>query len=235
MGKGNVIQRSAASRAANAAAMLRGEKPVHAAPEPPRAPVRTRETQEPTPEQIGHFVLGPVRTEKGQVIGRAYRRQPYFETLAKMPLRASDQKGPRLITPDQLRALRYYRANHELTVVSETRCALNQERGSGEAIGLPITLLSARGVKDCEVGLGALVHTLRAVALEDKSFAQVAMERWGSRDRQRIVIGSGKKKPRIAKEIVPKSSAHPGIIRQEFLDALKIMTGTTARLVSDGA
>lgn len=236
MGKGNTIQRSAVGRAQNAAAVLRGGKPVYAAPEAaPRARAREAGPAEPTPETIGHFVLGPVRTEKGQVIGRAYRRQPYFETLAKLPANASDQKGSRLITADQLRALRYYRTNHELTVVSETRCALNQERGGGEALGLPITLLSARGVKECEVGLGALVDTLRAVALHDQTFAQVAMARWGSRDRQRVVLGTGKQKPRIAKEVVPKSSAHPAIVREEFLTALSIMTRSSTRLVDEGA
>lgn len=181
----------------------------------------------PPLEQAHRFTEKPhaVRTEKGQVVGRAYRRLPLFETIAKQPARKDDPNGPRLILPHQLRALRFYRSAWEGVQASETRCALDVDsvRG-GLPTGMPSVLMSDYRVKACDKAMGAIGDTMRAVALQDMSFSDVAIARFGSRERQRIVIGSGRRKPKVVNEIVPRSGRHREIIRDEFLSALKILS-----------
>jgi len=82
-----------------------------------------RDIAAPTTEQRGMFSDKPVavRTEKGQVVGRAYSRQPYFVTLAKLPADRTQPKGKRLITAEQFRAMRFYRASWEASQASEMR------------------------------------------------------------------------------------------------------------------
>ena len=186
------------------------------------------EILEPLPEQRGLFGAKPVtvKTDKGQSAGRAYRREPYFETLAKLPLDKDQQDGARLITADQLRALRYYRARWESSQASETRCALAVDDIGGGIPGsrIPTIIWSSEAVALADRAMGACGETLRMVALQDQSFAAVAMARWGSRERNRLIVGSGKQAPRFVNEIVPRSSAHPGIVRTEFLYALESLT-----------
>lgn len=183
----------------------------------------------PVPEQSDRFTERPVavRTEKGQVVGRAYRRQPYFVTLAKLPADPRTPKGLRLITADQLRAMRFYRSAWEATQASETRCALDfSVRGyGGNGPAVPARLWEDGRLRDCESRLrGYVLDTIRGVVLCDLSFAGVAMGRWGSRERQRVIIGKGKEKPRIVNEIVPRSSAHAALVRDEFLFGVRVLS-----------
>ena len=191
-----------------------------------RADAKTidRDIVAPTNEQRGMFSEKPVavRTEKGQVVGRAYRRQPYFVTLAKLPADRKQPKGNRLITAEQFRAMRFYRASWEASQASEMRCALDVSvRGGGDRETIPIGYWESQRVADCEKPFGGtLLWTMRAIILHDQSFAQVAMMKWGSRDRQRVIVGTGKQKPRIVNEVVPISNAHSDMVRADFLEGL---------------
>ena len=59
--------------------------------------------------------------------------------------------------------------------------------------------------------------------MEEAPNADVAMQRFGSRDRQRIVIGKGDEPPRPINEVVPRSGRHREIIREEFYAGLSIL------------
>ena len=180
-----------------------------------------REIVGPTPEQMkraNYDVSDIVDVEPGKTavtIGKAYRREPYFEELARR-----DGTG---ISADDLRCLRFYRNRFEACQRSPVRSVLNRDQGSGNGEGpMLAAMISSDEFKFLECGVrGAAVHTLRAVALEDKSYAQVAMERWGSREQQWIVKGEYKTK------LVPKSGRHAEAIRGEFLDALTKLTERT--------
>lgn len=225
----NISTAKSISEAAQAIAARRGQGD-RAAPRD----VANLKIVEPTDEQRAGFSEKPVpvRTEKGQVVGRAYRRQPYFVTLAKLPADKAQPKGSRLITAEQFRAMRFYRSAWENTVASETRCALDLSvrGGSGEGATLPQAMWESARVADCERSLaGDLLATLRAIVLHDMSFAAVAMQRWGSRDRQRIIIGKGKEQPRVVNEVVPRSSHHTDRIREDFLEALGHLVASVGR------
>jgi hypothetical protein len=146
----------------------------------------------PTPEQMrrAHYEPQSAKTHKGQVTSSAYRRRPLFETLAK---------GKSGIDADGLRALRFYRDRYEGTAKSLTR---------------PPGLDADYIVKRCDAEMGAVADTMRAVALEDQSFSEVAIARFGSRTQswieQEKVRGRTKKggKLRFVEKIVPKSGRH---------------------------
>lgn len=131
------------------------------------------------------------------LVGRAYRREPWFVTL----FRRGDIDG------DQLAALRYYRDAHENADRSETRCALNREPGGGGDTAT-LRLMMARETRDdCEAAIPAfLIDTLRAVAIDDKDYTEVARDRYGSgrkRDERGIVRlqpPSSRQRKRIATE-----------------------------------
>lgn len=184
----------------------------------------------PTPEQMRgeRFKKRSSKTSHGQVSAVAYHRQPLFETLAKTGT----------VDVDGLRALRFYRNQFEEAAHSLTRCALDVQTGGG---GMPSCLPPGAGadwtVQRCESAMGAVVDTVRAVALEDKSFSDVAIERFGGRKQNWLVQEekSGRTKaraqnkdrtkpkplPRFVDKIVPKSGRHREIIRDEFLLGLK--------------
>ncbi|WBO22307.1 hypothetical protein [Sphingomonas abietis] len=199
--------------------------------------VADRDIAAPPAEQRGMFSEKPiaVRTEKGQVVGRAFRRQPYFVTLAKLPADRTQPKGRRLISAEQFKAMRFYRAAWEGSQSSQMRCALDVSvRGIGMSRNdretIPPGYWEAQRLKDCEKPFGAaLRETMRAIILLDQSFAQVAMMRWGSRDRQRIITGTGKQKPRIVNEVVPISKNHSEMVKQEFLEGLDHLVRAAGR------
>lgn len=195
----------------------------------------------PTPEQRRHgvFRLGDVvdKAANGVTIniGKAYRREPLFETLAKDHRSGIDTEG--------LRALRYYRARFEETEVSLTRCALDvQGRGGGDTAPLPrgvdpfmfIGAGANRTLDRLEQAMGAVADTVRGVAIEDRSYSDLAIARWGSR-KQSWIKQPGRKgqggKATFSEKIVPKSGRHREAIRQEFLlglarlvDAVQLLT-----------
>lgn len=181
----------------------------------------------PTPEQMVHATYSlsdVVDTLKGGVtitIGKAYRREPYFEELARR-----EATG---ISADDLRCLRFYRNAFEASQRSPVRSVLNRDSGGGVGDGpMLAALISSSDHTYLERDVGAVVHTLRAVALNDKSYAQVAMERWGTREQRWIVDGQHKVK------IVPKSGRQPGYIRDEFMLALARLTERTLPYIRTG-
>lgn len=191
----------------------------------------SRERAGPTPEQQRHAPYEEQDIVDKQAngisikIGKAYRRQPIFETLWK-------QRGSG-ITAEGLRALRYYRARHEETEQSLTRCALDvQGRGGGGSaphprgidISTPLEFVvhADRVIDRLERAVGPVADTMRAVALDDRSYSDVAIQRWGSRKQNWIAQpeGTGGKASHVEK-IVPKSGRHREAIRQEFLLGLR--------------
>lgn len=174
----------------------------------------------PTPEQRrkADYVRESSKTAHGQVTSRAYRRKPLFETLAKT---SKD------ITPAGLRALRVYRERFEDTQASETRSVLDMEERGGGVPGsrIPRIIDADFTVKLFESAIGgAILSTVRAVALEDMSYSAVAIQRYGSRkqswivqERSRQRDKDGKPRMRFVEKIVPRSNTHREIIRDEFV------------------
>ena len=193
---------------------------------------------QPTPEQAARvrFDLQAVLTEMGQVVGRAYRRQPLYRTMAKQMK----------ISRDQLDALDFYRSAFDRSERSPTKSCLNVGvGGSGKSSGdytpvefTPSIAEARRKIALCERPLGALLGTMRAVVLEDLSFSEIAMARYGSRKRDWIdvdvpVMRDGKplkikgkvvKEARTVERLAPRSPRHREIIAQEFRDGLRILT-----------
>jgi hypothetical protein len=188
---------------------------------------QNREIVGPTPEQQARakydlgVVVDTVPGGKSITIGKAYRREPYFEELARR-----EATG---ISADDLRCLRFYRNAYEAGQRSPVRSVLNRDAGGGLGEGpMLAVLMSSSDHTYLEVGVGGAVHTLRAVALDDKSYAQVAMDRWGSREQQWIVKGEHRTK------IVPKSGKHATIVREEFLQALSRLTDRALPYIRTG-
>lgn len=174
----------------------------------------------PTPEQRQHAVYAEQDvvdvTARGRVtIGKAYRKQPRFETIEGLGT-------------EQLKALRVYRAAFDMSETSETKCALDvRPRGAAGSHGA-ISAIEARAfgagtLRRIESQLGSLVHTMREVALLDLTFSEAAMKRYGSREVDYIEIGKGKRKPRSTVKLVPKSGTHRQIIRDEFFQGLGLL------------
>jgi hypothetical protein len=189
----------------------------------------------PTPEQMDKavFLHGPQRTERGQAVGIAYKRQPWFETLAKREATDARRDGRQpAIGADHLAALRYYRAAFEAANRSEFKCALNQQpRGGGERGDIPPSVAAARwrlGI--CEARMGGGKDVMRAIALADRTYADVAMERFGSRDRDWWNSSTGLFESRPA----PKSNRHPGLIRDEFMLGLAVLLEAVRPMVRTG-
>lgn len=175
---------------------------------------------EPTPEQREHAVyveqdIVDVKSKGRVTIGKAYRKQPRFETIEGLGT-------------EQLKALRFYRAAFDASECSEVKSALDvRPRGAAGSHGA-ISAIEARAfgatrVKGIEAQLGALVHTLRDVALLDLTFSEAAMKRYGSREVDWIDIGKGKRKPRSVVKLAPKSGTHRQIIRNEFFQGLGLL------------
>lgn len=139
-------------------------------------------------------------TERGQVIGRAYRRKPLFETMF----------ARHEITREEAQALRYYRERYELSHFSLTRSCLHQRFGRGSAGGAsPLVLRAASEVDRMEAAAGLFLPAFRKVVIDDMSFNRIAMDRYGSRHDEQT------------NRIVPKSKQHTRKIKSEFLAALQ--------------
>jgi hypothetical protein len=218
-----------------------------AAKTPGRQPTN-KDRDGPTPEQHNHatYVVQDIvdKMANGVTIrvNKAYRRQPIFETLWK-------QTGSG-ISVEGLFALRYYRARYEETEQSLTRCALDvQGRGGGSEAPLPrgidafmfVGEGAERTLDRLEQAMGAVADTVRAVALEDQSYSDVAIARWGSRKQSWIQQPNKRQGKAVnAEKIVPKSGRHREIIRQEFLlglrrlvEAVRLLTASTTELRPD--
>ncbi|MFX4083670.1 hypothetical protein ACKU27_01055 [Sphingobium yanoikuyae] len=172
----------------------------------------------PTPEQMRHgrYVEGDVvETKPGGksiTIGKAFRKEARFERI----------KG---LSDEQLKALRYYRPEFDLSEASEVKSALDiRPRGNGGLSSQEVWVERQAGarmrMKALEYGLGAAVHALRDVALRDMTFSDLAIKRYGSREVSKIITGKGRQKPRIVNEIAPKSGKHREAVRVEFFLAV---------------
>jgi hypothetical protein len=159
---------------------------------------------EPVDEQTRKFKFGlETITEKGQVVGRVYRRQPLFETMYV--------RGE--ITREELQALRYYRERYELSHRSLMRSCLAptiRVRNHGGGLS-PLSSRAAQEVEIMEAAAGLFLPALRALAIGDMSFNKIAIERYGS---QQIQI-NGKTR------IVPRSKQHSRKVKSDFFAALK--------------
>lgn len=181
---------------------------------------------QPTPEQRRRvkYEKRQVLTKAGQVVGVAFTRRPWFETLA---LRSQGE-----ISDDDLRALRLYREAWETTQRSETRCALNRQLGSQGDGATPGVLVAIDRVRLAESGLSArLLATLRAVALLDQRFADVAIDRWGSRSQ--IWVRVQRADPWIER-ILPKRKADVDRIQGEFMRGLRRLEINLSPLLKSG-
>jgi hypothetical protein len=148
-----------------------------------------------------HYDLETV-TEHGQVVGRVYRRRPLFETMFA--------RGE--ISREEAQALRYYRERYELSNFSLTRSCLLQRYGRSLNGGSsPLVLRAASEVQAMEAAAGLFLMAFRKVVIEDMSFNRIAMDRYGSVQKD---IGGQQR-------IVPKSKQHTRRIKSEFLTALK--------------
>lgn len=185
----------------------------------------------PTPEQSGkvHYRRTDHTDEMGARIGFGYRREPWFETLARTTANG--------ITRDELAALQFYRGAFDRCERSATRCALDVSGGRGVSGSVPSILNSTpamvearRKVRLCEEALGSWLGTLRAVALHDYNFSDIAIERFGGRDQDWIDV-SDKEQPNKVR-IVPRSGRHRDLIRKEFYAGLRLLTKRVRMLVS---
>lgn len=139
---------------------------------------------EPTPEQSRHsaFELSDIVDKaKGGVtvtLGKAYRRVPMIDTL--------HEQG--LFNDAEYKALKHYRHHADLADKSPLKDSLaNLVRISGgSGNGPTVTMLNAVRVRDdCERAAGSLADILRAVAVDDVSLSQWAMNRYGATERCR--------------------------------------------------
>ncbi|MFX4086151.1 hypothetical protein ACKU27_13720 [Sphingobium yanoikuyae] len=191
----------------------------------------------PTPEMQAraNFELGKVTDETGQSVGFAYRRKPLIETMAL--------KGG--FSPDELAALRFYRTAFDRSERSPVKCCLNVSgsgRGtSGAAFGIfhatPAMLDAKRKLQYCEHGFGNLKDTMRGVVLMDKSFSEIAIDRFGSRivKPPAYVDKEGHARGDHREKITPRSGRHRETVRQEFIVGLKVLTDTVRAMITTGS
>ena len=191
---------------------------------------------QPTPEQQRQrgFAIDPVVSE-GQVVGRTYRRQPLYVTLSKTSAE---------LTREELAALDLYRETHDRADRSFTKSCLDFD-GDGMPRKPDAILHINKAVRDAretifrlEAAIGPLLDTLRAVALEDRTFADIAMERFGSRVRdwievdapvmlngkQVIIDGKPQKRAMFVERLAPKSGRHRERISEEYRLAVTMLT-----------
>jgi hypothetical protein len=132
----------------------------------------------PTPEQeqLGEYRLEPI-TERGQLVGTAYRKRPMIDIL--------HERG--IFTDGQHRALKHYRHHADLADKSPIRDSLtNWMPKASNGHGPGVELLNAvRVTQACERAAGALVDILRAVVVDDVSLSRWAMLKDGATERCR--------------------------------------------------
>lgn len=175
----------------------------------------------PTPEQAQRavYVEGPVHDRLpggGRTIrGRAFQRQARFESVEGL-------------TAVQLRALRTYRQAFDETEMSEVKSQLDVGPGGGaggsDAAIARVERMAFAGASLQRIEARIPTHllaTLRAVALHDKDFKAVAMERFGSRTVQRV--DASRKKPKVTTSLEPLSGRHRERIRGEFMEAAAVL------------
>lgn len=173
--------------------------------------------EQPTPEMTARvtFDLITITDEMGKALGRGYRRRPLFETMRT--------KGA--ISPDEVDALRFYRTAHDRCEYSPMKSCLNVEHSGGgfsaaQAVfrSTPAILAARRNLRLCEARLGHSLGTMRAVALEDLSFSELAIRRYGCREKD------GK--------VLPKSGRDRARVKDEFQAGLLMLTDVVRSLTT---
>lgn len=241
-------QAAAQRERARVAALLARDHPEPASKRRGRQPAAIPVVA-PTPEQMARYDYqqGMATNSSGQRLGRPYRRRPWFEGLVEREwAEAARTKRAPLFAVEHLKALRLYREAYEMSERSETQSCLASMMPRDGGTGEPsIAALSARStVAWIERTLGALLPTMRAVAILDMSYAQAAMARFGSRnvDWYDDATGAFISKP------APRSGRHTERIRDEFHAGAKalaeavggwraydpITTAVAAQVVEDG-
>jgi hypothetical protein len=194
---------------------------------------------EPTVEQAAKVTYRRTdhTDEMGLRIGTGYRRESLFETMAATAANA--------ITRDELVALRFYRAAFDRCERSPTKSCLNvgvggglRDPGGAFLSSTPAMAEAKRKVRLCEEVLGNVLLTVRAVALYDRTFSDIAIERFGGRSQDWIedqpvfkangqplrengkVVMEKVSRPRI----VPRSGRHRQLVRDEFYAGLRLLT-----------
>lgn len=197
--------------------MLADVVPVKAVPTAPKA-----KPFEPTPEQKG-------KADYVRHNSLTYRRKPRFEELALTH---------KWITKDGVEAMKRYRDWFECSDKSLTRCSLDVEgRGGGLPSGLPPIIGASFSLELCRAAIGTIVDVFDKVVLEDKTFSEVAIERFGSRRASWLKQPTARqakagKPARFVEKIVPKSGTHREIIAHEFQAGLKRLVDMVAQLTS---
>lgn len=200
--------------------------------------------EQPTPEMMARveFAYGAVKTEMGVQIGSAYRRRPLYLTMA--------QKAGRF-TFDQISALGLYRTVFDRCERSPFASCLAAQHGGGRGVGpasfihaSPAVVEAKRKLALLERGLGRTLATMRDVVLHDRSFSEIAMERYGFRTRAwikvdepvlrngRPVVVDGKPLLRAVhrEDIAPRSGRDREKVAQEFNQGVQLLTTAAARL-----
>lgn len=212
-----------------------------------KSPAQLREMEgvaQPTPEMLSRveFEYGPVKTEMNIQIGAAYRRRPLYQTLAARTGRFNS---------DELAAMALYRSVFDRCDRSPFSSCLASEQGGGRGIGVtsfihasPAIVEAKRKLALLESALGSTLSTMRDVVLQDKTFSVVAMERYGCRARNWILVDEpvlrdgrpamleGKPVVRTVhrEEMVPRSGRDRERIASEFNQGVKLLTGASRRL-----
>lgn len=200
--------------------------------------------EQPTPEMQARveYDYAPVKTEMGVQIGSAYRRRPLYLTMAKKAGR---------FTYDQMQALALYRTVFDRCERSPFASCLAAEQGGGRGVGpasfihaSPAVVEAKRKLGLLERCLGQTLATMREVVLYDRSFSEIAMERYGFRTRAWIridepVLRDGKPvmvggKPLLRavhrEDIAPRSGRDREKVAQEFNRGVQLLTTAAARL-----
>lgn len=224
-----------------------GKNPAYVQDQAPSKAQAEEPVVAPTREQMDrvHYRRGVHTDEMGARVGSGYRREPLFETIART-------KG-NAITQDELTALRFYRSAFDRCERSPTKSCLNVGPGGGlhdPAASIvnttPAIAEAKRKVQLCEAALGNALHTMRAVALHDLTFSEIAIHRYGGRRQNWIEVNepvlrdgkpvkvNGKPLTRAVhhEKVAPRSGRHRDLIRREFIAGLRLLAKRVRALVS---
>ncbi|MEG3144233.1 hypothetical protein U1839_06160 [Sphingomonas sp. RT2P30] len=195
--------------------------------------IDVRDEFAPTPEQAAkaEYVKAPVfdrdpLTGRVSLKGKAYQRRARFETIQGL-------------TVDQLRALRFYRAEFDKSELSEIKSGLDIEGKGGGGSGAEAAIARIDAIVAARFLIGLIeagiptvqLPILRAVALDDQDFKTIAIAIYGGRDVQRI--DTSRRKPTLTTSLEPRSGRHRENVREEFLLAARNLVGAVSPFMSN--
>jgi hypothetical protein len=213
------LKQAAQREEARVASILAKDQPP-APPKKGKKGAKQAPAIDPTPEWLRRYENACRKENPTTASGYAmaerpiYRKHPWFESLC-----GRDDS----FTDEDLYALRYYRNTYEAAQRSETKCSLaSMVHGSGtpsEDGSFRLLRLRDR-LAEIERALKGALHTVRAIAIEDLTYEQVAMGRYGYRYAEYFDAASGKLEYRPR----PKSGRHPTNIKIEFIAGVRVLT-----------